>query len=577
MTTTLQHINTGTSANKGDGDSLRLAFHKVNKNFEALNITSGVNADDVKDLVWETFQEQSYNEGIEYQYIPNTHQIHSFLIPATANAIGGVKIGSGITVAPDGTISASTGYTLPAASSSVLGGVRIGTGITIDGNAKINNSGVLSFNTRVGAVSLTSGDISGALGYTPANAGTLAQPNGIATLDAGGKVPLSQIADSVLGALNYQGTWNAQTNVPPLQNGVGTKGYYYKVSINGTHTLDGISEWYAGDLVVFNGTFWDKVDGVPSEVLSVAGRTGAVTLTYADIGGVIPRTAFSTTNTATNTSYGIVKIGNGIIASGDGTIGVDTTQITPATTTKLGLIKVGNGLAITVDGTLSTTLGTDTTVLLTANTITNSVLNQTIDLRPTNSALNIYNYIITHSGNNNYVLRTSQFLNAGLATDSTNFSLRIVGDSNSGSNLFDAGVYSSPIGTAGWTSKFNVKKTGDVTMQGNLEVKGTNGIKFSDGSVQTTAAVIVTATNATVGGIIVGNDFTIDGTGILALAQGITGGTINSRGPSTVASSTDPGSPGEITWDGTYWYLCVDINTWMRMPWISPNDIPGQW
>ena len=29
----LQYINTGTSANKGDGDSLRVAFHKINQNF----------------------------------------------------------------------------------------------------------------------------------------------------------------------------------------------------------------------------------------------------------------------------------------------------------------------------------------------------------------------------------------------------------------------------------------------------------------------------------------------------------------------------------------------------------------
>ena len=28
-----QYINTGTSSNKGDGDSLRLAFHKINQNF----------------------------------------------------------------------------------------------------------------------------------------------------------------------------------------------------------------------------------------------------------------------------------------------------------------------------------------------------------------------------------------------------------------------------------------------------------------------------------------------------------------------------------------------------------------
>ncbi len=35
-----QYINTGTSANKGDGDSLRLAFHKINQNFAQVQSAS---------------------------------------------------------------------------------------------------------------------------------------------------------------------------------------------------------------------------------------------------------------------------------------------------------------------------------------------------------------------------------------------------------------------------------------------------------------------------------------------------------------------------------------------------------
>ena len=31
-----QYINTGTSANKGDGDTLRVAFHKINTNFSQI-------------------------------------------------------------------------------------------------------------------------------------------------------------------------------------------------------------------------------------------------------------------------------------------------------------------------------------------------------------------------------------------------------------------------------------------------------------------------------------------------------------------------------------------------------------
>ena len=48
---------------------------------------------------------------------------------------------------------------------------------------------------------------------------------------------------NALGALNYKGTWNANTNTPALASGAGTKGDYYVVSVAGTTTLDGISAW----------------------------------------------------------------------------------------------------------------------------------------------------------------------------------------------------------------------------------------------------------------------------------------------------------------------------------------------
>lgn len=61
---------------------------------------------------------------------------------ATASKLGGVKIGSGITLAADGTISVSSStYSLPTASSSVLGGVKVGNGLSI------STSGALSVST----------------------------------------------------------------------------------------------------------------------------------------------------------------------------------------------------------------------------------------------------------------------------------------------------------------------------------------------------------------------------------------------------------------------------------------------
>jgi hypothetical protein len=118
-------------------------------------------------------------------------------------------------------------------------------------------------------------------------------PNGVATLDAGGKVPVSELPAAVLGALSYQGTWNASTNTPTLTSSTGTKGYYYVVSVAGSTNLNGITDWLIGDWAVYNGTVWQKVDNTET-VTSVNGQTGAVTLTYTDV-GAFPST--STTGT----------------------------------------------------------------------------------------------------------------------------------------------------------------------------------------------------------------------------------------------------------------------------------------
>jgi hypothetical protein len=86
----------------------------------------------------------------------------------------------------------------------------------------------------------------------------------------------------VAGGLDYQGTWNAATNTPTLASGVGTNGYYYVVSVDGTTTLDGISDWKAGDWLLFNGTAWQKIDqswaiaGANDNITSMTGVTGGI-------------------------------------------------------------------------------------------------------------------------------------------------------------------------------------------------------------------------------------------------------------------------------------------------------------
>ncbi len=105
--------------------------------------------------------------------------------------------------------------------------------------------------------------------------------NGTATLNSSGTLTAAQIPASLIGAVVYQGTWNASTNTPALASGVGTKGFYYKCSVAGTQTIDGISTWSVGDSIIFD-TTWDKIDGAAVEVFSVFGRSGAVVANTGD-------------------------------------------------------------------------------------------------------------------------------------------------------------------------------------------------------------------------------------------------------------------------------------------------------
>jgi hypothetical protein len=123
--------------------------------------------------------------------------------------------------------------------------------------------------------------------------------NGYAGLDATGKVPLAQLPATVQGAMIYQGTWNAATNVPIIPVASATnKGWYYVVSVAGTMIISGVSSWDVGDWLVSNGVAWNKVDNTDT-VSSVAGRTGDVVLTKTDVGlANVDNTSDATKNSA---------------------------------------------------------------------------------------------------------------------------------------------------------------------------------------------------------------------------------------------------------------------------------------
>jgi hypothetical protein len=107
------------------------------------------------------------------------------LAQATSVQLGGVKIGSGISVSGDGTIS-TTVYSLPTATDTVLGGVKV------DGSTVIINSGIISANRPLATASTQGEVIIPAVGTSGLILGT----GGTA-----GQISLTTATDSQLGGV----------------------------------------------------------------------------------------------------------------------------------------------------------------------------------------------------------------------------------------------------------------------------------------------------------------------------------------------------------------------------------------
>ncbi|MCJ0743121.1 autotransporter outer membrane beta-barrel domain-containing protein [Pedobacter montanisoli] len=105
------------------------------------------------------------------------------------------------------------------------------------------------------------------------------QALGLATLDNAGKVPVSQLPDAILGALQFQSQWNASTNTPAIPAvSAQNKGHFYITQTAGVY--NSIS-YNVGDWILSNGTAWEKISNSDT-VISVFGRIGNVVAVAGD-------------------------------------------------------------------------------------------------------------------------------------------------------------------------------------------------------------------------------------------------------------------------------------------------------
>ena len=275
---------------------------------------------------------------------------------ASTSTLGGVKIGSGLTVAADGTISAAAQYTLPTASSSVKGGIKVGTGLTMSSET-LNHSNSVKAKTAYGSTATTAsanggsitvtdikydaqGHITGSTDRTitlsqttytlaglmgSAAKGSATQPvywNGSAwtntTYTLGKSVPANAkftdtvytlpTASSTLGGVKTTSTVSATTGLTacPIIEGV----VYYK-DTNNTYTLAGL----VGSTAIGTATnpiYWNGTKFVKTTY--TLGKSVPADAKFTDTVYTLP--------TASSSTLGGIKLGTGLTAAADGTVNV---------------------------------------------------------------------------------------------------------------------------------------------------------------------------------------------------------------------------------------------------------------
>lgn len=234
------------------------------------------------------------------------------ILPASTSSIGGIIVGSGLSIDGNGVLS-SLATALTTATTSTVGGIKIGTGLAITADGTLSSAAAFTLNT---ATSTTLGGIQVGFGLSIDKNGVLSVPTQVLTTATkyilGGVKIGNSISASVDGTIDV----NAANISTATTSTVGVVKPGYGLSIDGTGALN----------LGVNGNF------------TITGNLA--------VNGVISATNIFTTGT----SVTIISSANDLQLKAAGSVITNTTlwvnTTTPATSTSSGALAVSGGVAI---------------------------------------------------------------------------------------------------------------------------------------------------------------------------------------------------------------------------------------